>query len=61
MHYKTKYASFFLKTVLRDLDAFVKDHPYEQLDVLEITKENLPEPTKIVSLNFNPILEKLRP
>jgi len=58
MHYKTKYASFFLKTVLRDLDAFVKDHPYEQLDVLEITKENLPEPTKIVSLNFNPILEK---
>jgi len=37
-------ASF--KTVLRDLDAFVKDHPYEQLDVLEITKENLPEPTK---------------
>jgi len=39
MHYKTKYASFFLKTVLRDLDAFVKDHPYEQLDVLEIQKK----------------------
>jgi len=56
MHYKTKHASFFLKTVLRDLDTFVKDHPYEQLDMLEITKESLPEPTKIVALNFSPIL-----
>jgi len=28
IHYTTKHASFFFKTVLRDLDTFVKDHSY---------------------------------
>jgi L-ascorbate metabolism protein UlaG (beta-lactamase superfamily) len=55
MHYKTKNASLFLKMVLKDLKAFVKDHPYEEPNVLNITAETLPQPTQIVALAFNPM------
>jgi L-ascorbate metabolism protein UlaG (beta-lactamase superfamily) len=57
MHYKTKNASLFLKMVLKDLKAFVKDHPYEEPNVLEITAETLPQPTQIVALTFNPMAQ----
>jgi L-ascorbate metabolism protein UlaG (beta-lactamase superfamily) len=49
MHYKTKYLRFDLVGV----NEFLKGRQYEEKDILDISKETLPEQTKIYVMRLS--------
>ncbi len=50
MHYKTKYLTFDLL----DVKEFLKGKEFEEKETLDITKDTLPPPTKVLLLSYSP-------